>query len=531
MGRTKSQTNFFICSKRMSNKHILPLLTLIAAAGLCVSLFLVHALPLWLDERYSLVFASRLNIGELLYHSQDVHPGVFYVALKLALNLTNDIYLLRTFLSVLPQWIGCGLLVFWMNKKKLRSEAQLLGAGLIFLNPFIIYSTIHLRMYGLVVLIAATSFLLFRRWYDKQTEWRLATFVFSLLLGNSVSYSFFFISISFCTYMFLRAVLVKQLPAQRRRSLIVIAVIFGAFVLEFLMLAGFSVKRIFESGSWIPLPSLTNVQSLAQTIIGLETNYFLSPTSFGVYTMLFYVVLIVLFRMYWKSLRSNTRTFSELHQMFFAFVMCPTFLLLLVSFTFPILSQRVFFYQFIPKLSLFLPRIFLPIIVFGSVLVAMYLSELRPQKHVARNLGLIIGATLLLSIGWAASYRNIYSSLRQMEKREAESQRLLSEIQSIGGNEQSIYLMPSWFWLRQVSPMNLDRVNDTLTQVLKSEQMEKVLLNEYGTCAQVNPGVYVGVEGEASASIQKYYQRGTKLLDVCCLGRGGTHPATFWSCR
>lgn len=506
----------------MRDKRHFILLALIAVAGLLLSLFLSSNLSIWLDERYSLVFATQLNIWELLYHSKDVHPGAFYVFLKGLLVITNDLFILRFILSILPQWVGSIAIVVWAYRRKFPTSSQVMLATLLFLNPFIIYSTIHLRMYGMVVLCSALIFVSFFRFLEKHTMSRFLVLVIAMLCANSVSYSFFFVSAGIALYLFTQSM---KSPKEYLGKTLLFSLVTASW---FWVLAGLSVKHIFEAGSWIPLPSFTNIQSLIQTIIGFETNYFLAPTQLNIFTLVFYSLGALMLGYLWK-VRWVFQKYSRIQEVGLYLVILPSLFLLSVSILFPILSQRFFFYQFIPKLSVFLPRVFLPIVIFSSVLVAELLPKLFSQRSslYQKNILSLIGSIVV--IGWTMSYLGIYSSLRTMNIEEQQSQALVTDINSLV--QQPIFVLPSWIWLREVHSSDLPHINAVVSKLNESKAQENLLTSGTAACAQLQMGTYVFVKDEIALTIDSYYEQAASVLDRCCTPLSSTSSVRYWSCK
>lgn len=507
----------------MRRKLLIFLLLAIALGGFLASLFFAWQQPLWLDERYSLFFAWTLSPFELLYHSKDVHPGLFYVALKYTLLLTKNLVVLRVLLSVIPQWVGAAALLWWLLKKKLSQTALIIGAILLFLNPFVIYTTIQLRMYGLVFLLTCLTYVLVDIWYKKQTLKNLLLLLAVLAVGNSISYSFFFVS--FGVLLFWAVELFKK----DWKSVWKAGAAGAAFVGEFVLLAGLSVKHHFEAAAWIPDPNFTNIPSLFLTTIGLDSNFFLIDTPATFKTFLFYVVgLGVLF--WFAKLFNQNKKSSKMEYKLLCLLVAPGALLFLLSLIFPILSQRFFFYQFVPKLSLFLPRIFLPLVVILSGVVTESVSHLtKGVSPVTKQLLLVF--FILLVLGWGFSFRHQLVSLTSSQANEDHTQslvRLAKELNEKNGFP--TYFLPSWIWLSQIAPETLSQIAHVGNLTRLSETFEKQVADSDSCDVTKNVNVIFDSH-EMSPSILAFYQKNAEQMEHCCQEERTISTTTVWVCQ
>ncbi len=175
----------------MPHKLVTFFLCLIIGLGLFVRVVLAAHYPLWLDERFSLLFSWNRTPLELLIQNKDVHPGLSYVFLKGLLVFTRDLFALRLLLSVLPQLIGSLCVVWWARRKQWSAVAVLFLAFVLFLDPFFVFTGIHLRMYGLVCLAASLTYIALKRFQQNKSTQRLLAVLALLLVGNAISYAVF----------------------------------------------------------------------------------------------------------------------------------------------------------------------------------------------------------------------------------------------------------------------------------------------------------------------------------------------------
>jgi hypothetical protein len=298
--------------------------------GIIFRIYPAFKQPLWLDEVYSLYFAHSYFVGNLLINLPETHPGGFYLLLKFFLNFTTNIFFLRLILGVLPELIACWLLYKTHPK---------IGLIILFLfNPFFIHYSWQLRMYSFAFLFTV---LLYKNFFVHIPKFDFWTTVLILL---SLLFSFDLIIPILCLtfYAFVKT---------RQKSWL----LFFIFVpLTFLILKGPTTYKTYtELASWISPPTFTNLPSFLLTSLGFRNDINnLSPLS-PLLSFIFYLPFLII--VYYSSKKSS---------LFFYGFTLPTSIIIIVSVLFPFLSQHFFFFQFIPKISLILPRFILPLSIF-----------------------------------------------------------------------------------------------------------------------------------------------------------------------
>lgn len=283
--------------------------------------------PLWLDEIYSLYFADNFSALKLIFQPPEAHPGAYYLLLKGLLSLSTDLLFLRTISSVIPVLIGCIILY--------RQTHSKFFIVILLLNPFFIHMSWQLRMYGLTFMFSAILISLF---LNTSLVNRKKLLILSLI---STLFSFSLIIPIFCLYLYLYF----------REKKIINFLPFFLIPLEFFITKGFfTYKKYAEYAAWINSPTLTNIPNTILTAMGFNTDINNLQHSTFIAVILFFIISIPL-----------TIYISKKYRLFFYTFTLPLLTTILISAFFPPLSQRFFFYHFIPKISLFIPRFLLPL--------------------------------------------------------------------------------------------------------------------------------------------------------------------------
>ena len=164
---------------------------LLVAVCLVASAVRVHELagPLmrW-DEGWSVAHASR-SLGEIVeIASWEVHPPLFYLALKPWLALGRNLYLVRLF-PVLVGVLTVPVAYLAANRWLKRRSVAWLAAALTALAPGLVYYAQVVRMYPLVVLWLLLTTLALLGWLDRGQKWAL---VGLWLAGSAALYTFYY---------------------------------------------------------------------------------------------------------------------------------------------------------------------------------------------------------------------------------------------------------------------------------------------------------------------------------------------------
>jgi hypothetical protein len=155
-----------------------------------VRVWRLDASCLWFDEVFS-VHAARHGWGALVeFVALDlIHPPLFYLLLKgwIALVGSEAVWWVRLF-GVLTATAACVPVVLLCRELGLRARVGQVAVGLMAVSGFLVQHAREVRMYGLLLLLAACSLWLFARYVGAASggkrEGRLAAslFVVNLLL-------------------------------------------------------------------------------------------------------------------------------------------------------------------------------------------------------------------------------------------------------------------------------------------------------------------------------------------------------------
>jgi len=381
--------------------------------------------PLWLDEIYSLYFASNFSYLQIIFRLPDCHPGLFYLFLKFLLNFSTSTIFLRIILGIIPQIIGC-FIIESRYKKPILTTALLL-------NPFFIHLAWQIRMYSLVFIITILIISLITK-----PNFSIYKLVILLFLGNLISYSF--IIPSLCLILYLSIHLNKK-----------IILLFPLIVLEFFVFKGPQYKALAETASWISTPSFNNIGSVILTTLGFAQDINSQSTISLLSSVIFYI--------------SSGYLIYKISKKFSLFLFNFTLSLIvtiILSILIPFLSQHYFFYNFIPKVSLFLPRFLLPM----SVIFYIYFFKLyyRYQK-------LII---IILILFWIPTFNviNLNSPYFDASTRNV--------------NSSNTIFLPPWENLFLPPKYSTNDINHMVYKYNLAENIEKDLLKQQPKCINID---------------------------------------------
>lgn len=512
----------------MSKKTFKVLLFSIIALGVTLRFFFASILPLWLDERYSLLFAWEGGPAILLFQSKDVHPGLFYLLLKGILFLTSDLHLLRFLTSLFPQLLGICLLLYWMNKRQFSQLSILVAALLLFLNPFLIYLGAQLRMYGLVSLFSCLTFIAVQEWMrDQESKKKFLGVVGVLLLGNASSYAFFFLSAGVLLFMVTELLTKKSWGKGAVLSAITI------MIAEFFFLADIPFKKNFEAAAWIPSPSLANLPSLIMTVLGFSNDHFLAVRSLKSESIAGYVLIgVLLFCFYFYFLKIKNEFILPIKKQVLLMLLIPVAGIVLLSVLFPLLSQRHFFYLFIPKISFFLPRFFVPQLIFFSAYIAVVSSSLN-MGHLTRGWKkALLLLCICLSLLWVRTYSVMMDHSNALQLNEEKKIAALQKKRELEANtDTTVTILPAWIALTSLNSKNLTQIEAIKKEVDAAEKLERLLFsNTEFNCSELNNRRVFYLPADTAATVQETYEQKVSSLESCCEEVVDSTVSKEWSC-
>ena len=160
----------------------------IIGAGIFLRLSGLQRLSLWLDEGFSLLYASQSWPNALgLNGFYSPHPTLYFVLTKVATLFLPDTLAGRAVA------VTAGILTlpvfFLLARRILTKPAALIATSVLALSPIHLYYSQEARMYSLVVLIVAVSYLaLIRFLEDRAVRWAVV-YGFALAIGVYADYS------------------------------------------------------------------------------------------------------------------------------------------------------------------------------------------------------------------------------------------------------------------------------------------------------------------------------------------------------
>lgn len=421
--------------------------------GLMVRIYPAFVHPLWLDEIYSIYFASNFSVYKILFNLPESHPGLFYILLKAILSLTTSTFFLRLISGIVPQAIT----LFLLNKKYKNNYLNIIFA----LNPLFIHHSWQIRMYSLVILL---SVLIFDEIRKKNN---LCGLLFYIFIANLISYSFILPTIAIALYLY-------------KNNYRFYGIILGFLpIIEFFIFKGSYYKTFSEFASWISTPRITSISPTFLTHLGLYNDI----NSQANFSLIISVLLNILIVYLIVKLSSSTK--------FFYLYTLPLSLTVIISILFPILSQRFFFYQFIPKISLWLPRFLLPL----SVTFYLLVSRLGVFKRFAL-IFLLIYVPINININLHSPYPSKNVSLPE-----------------------NILFLPPWENLFLPPKYSTNDINNMVYKYNLAEKIEKDLLKQRPECIKINQNLkYID---QSLPALSQYQEQLKTSLNNCLLNFPG----------
>lgn len=505
----------------MKNKKYLSLLLPILAIGFAVRAFLAHMEPIWLDEQYSLLFATQFSSSELISgFSKDVHPGLYYLILKISLNFSTNIFFLRLITGVIPQIAGIFILAQALKNNKDNLHSLLLTT-IIITNPFFIHLSWQLRSYGFIFLLVSASYFLIKK-LEKKYSTRNTFFLITLILiGNMTHYGMylfgFFVGIYF---------LCLKSNTSFKKKFFLSTTLASIFIFQFLIQNNFhsinQYKSVFNDIQWIEKPSIQNIQHVYMSALGFKTDnqiYVLKNISY--LEIFIRYVLIILFIYFVKRNLKKEKT------KIIIFIFLPFLSILSISLLFPFLSERIFFNKFIPNISIFIPRMHLPFVI----LLWVFLSKLILNKWPFLNKKIkILSVIAALSVLFFWTYiiqQNYVQTNKPVLEQRANIKKIMTE--SIASKKQ-LYIWPHWIFLETVEPNSLEKIKKTVQlQQLSKEFENNISQNNTLLCSELNDSqFYIYSKWVSSQFVLR--EKITSKLNECCKEKEKIGNFEKWEC-
>jgi hypothetical protein len=365
------------------------ILSCIFFCGVFLRLFFIFTQPLWLDEQFSLYFSQRYSTTELIYtFNHDIHPGGYYLLLKITTYITQSVAMLRLLTAFIPEVIAFGLMLKTVQTvlKKIEIQnvvkkynnhrnAYCILAFLYFLNPLVIDQSWQLRMYGMVLLLSSASVLALVYFYLHLQKKHAITLILLLLVGISFNYSF----IGLALVLFSSLIYILDKPKWLKA--IFSGIFFVGIVGWFLILSGFNSRSQLEYASWISQPTVKIASGVYLTVLGLSSNIHGFTKNINLAGSVLEYSTLILITLFIYQLINKVKTKEHKVKIIFSLLISTAFLfsgiILVLSLTLPFLSNRIFFHHFVPNISLFLPRTHIVILPLFWVALSMLLYNLR----------------------------------------------------------------------------------------------------------------------------------------------------------
>lgn len=230
---------------------------LILGLSIFLRVFLLDFESLWLDEGSSIKFAKS-NPIEIIKSAQDAHPPLYYLILHFWIKILGDSEFSVRFPSVIFGVITIYVvykfcLEFWNNKVALLSS---LITGI---STFQVFYSQEARMYSLLCLLSALSFLYFAKILKEQKlEFYVLHLFTNIFLLYTHLYGFFI--------LFAQVIYVLFIERKKLKEFGVAISITFLFYIPRLLLVLKQLGNILISGEfWLPRPNLMDfVKTLAQ---------------------------------------------------------------------------------------------------------------------------------------------------------------------------------------------------------------------------------------------------------------------------
>lgn len=507
------------------NKKYYLLIGLTIVLGFIFKLLIVHSQPLCLDEKYSIFYATQFDYLVLIKNfSVDVHPGFYYLLLKGLLEFTQDPIVLRTLSSVLPQMLGAFLLSWFYLKRNRKKEALLLSLIFTF-NPFFNHLSFQLRSYSLIFLITIVVHLLICLWQETRKKKFLFVIFFLLILANLTHYVMYIFS------FFVLIFLSLNLRISNLKKSLFIIFTNSLMIAQFFFFNGFSshsqYKEQFQDAGWIALPSFFSIPKVYLTSLGMDTdvmnvlrgNIFLPSLFF--YSIIL-IILIILIK------KKPTISLSLFSKKIMILSIIPLLTIPFLSYFITFLSHRFFINQFVPRISLFIPRILLPFVIFLWIfLVNKLFFYWDIFKHKIKVIIIfILSSTLIfywVLLNYDLNIKNFCSNNEQ-----AVLLQILQKNQALGDQ---FNLWPHWMWIEAIQPNNLKDISIISDQKTKDKKFEQLFIDRSYLldCNELNSGSVYSYTG-GLFSQEKLQNEIISLLDKCCVQQDKIGLFKSWKC-
>lgn len=478
--------------------------------SLLLTLLSVWKQPLWLDEQYSLLFAKGFLPSQLLIHfTVDSNPGLYHLFLKSVLNISQNVFFLRVVTAVLPSYLGL-MSLLWLGYTEKTKSFLLKVAPFLFLNPFLMSVTWQLRMYGLVIMCSCFFYVLLEKYLLTKKPVFLKIFIFLMFFSVLVHYAFFYLAVSAVLYLVFQTKSLSPL-----KSMLLIFFIF----IELSISSGNSKEKLSHI-SWIPAPTIASVSSVYATMFGFSNDYFASNMTLHIKEVVFSIVLIFGALFFFRSNKSQFATLlvskNRTLLLCILFGILPMFLILCMSFLFPVFSHLPFFYHYIPNVSFFIPRVQLSFFI----LLFLYLAELlQTKKLLAKHFYVVF----LISLIW------IINSYQFNVQHIWGSEDEITHMQTLIRTNPNARLFPSWEYISAIDTEHLDQVANIKQRMDESQFLDENLDNDVKVCQNLHDKTVL-TKQFISPNLTTLTEKMSKQLSTCCVKTSEIYGYDQWKC-
>lgn len=508
------------------NKKYYLWIGLIILIGFFFKVLVAHSQPLCLDEKYSIFYANQFSYLSLIKNfAEDVHPGSYYLFLKILLELTHSKTLLRILSSVLIQIVALFFLVLFFLKKNKKKEALVLSFIFTF-NPFFNHLSFQLRSYSLVFLFTILTYLFISLWQESGKKLFLFAIFSLLVLANSIHYVMYIFSFFVLIFISLKF----KTKNVKRILFIVSGTLF--MVAQFIFLNGFSsyfqYKEQFQDASWIALPSFLSIPRVYLTSLGMDFDVMntLQNNNFLLSSIFYTICLVILVFFIKQKSKIDLKFFSK---KIIILAIIPLLVIPLLSYFITFLSHRFFFNQFIPRISLFIPRILLPFIIILWISLIDLLSIYWKKFEYKIKLFVIFAFLFVFVIYWI--WLNFKLNVRNFCS-DSQQEFILQVFEKNKASNIAFNFWPHWMLIEAIQPQNLDNISSISEQKTKDKRFEQLFISQTShnfNCEKLQDANVYAYVGDF-ASQEKLQKEIINILNKCCVKQKKFELFENWQC-
>lgn len=303
-----------------------------------------------------------------------------------------------------------------------------------------------------------------------------------------------------------------------KKSLLFMSLTTIVLILQFSLLGVLNPKTEFMKFSWIDPPTLLSIPSVISFTLGVGFQEY-GQSTYG-YASIFYALLFLFIIWIAKEVKLG-RSRREILNL----VILPYITLTTLSVILPFLAHRFFFHKFVPDVSFFLPRAFIPF----SAILMFQIAELIKLNRIFAFIILCIVVIVWPFVHWHINTNSIH----------ANDEKAVKELQYSQKEFNSLNLWPEWYYYRLITDGNFNRTQSIHRDVLRSELFFYCLTPEALTdnrCNDLNQENVVLVRKDNVQRMNQSHQYLTKILNKTCTKQSlekylnHIHEYDIWLC-